>query len=676
MNKTWNIDMSKKILIDAVFPNETRVVRVDQKGNIEEIEYETANKNQIKGNLYLAKVVRVEPSLQAAFIEYQNNKSGFLPFSEISPDYFHIPVSDREDLTDKSLIDDQIEEGFEQEEEVEYLKDESSRKATSIIYKKYKINEVIKKGQILLVQAQKEERGNKGASFTTYISLAGKYCVLVPNKAYSSGISRRISNNEERKRLKSVVDELTSSSASISLILRTASAHKSFNELKKDYDYLTNLWNKIREVVVSSNAPSFIHQEEGIIQKTLRDMLDKDTQEVMIQGADAYLAACEFIQNIYPSAKNIIKEYRAKTPIFTKYSIEEKLAKLYQPVSYLPSGGYIVINPTEALIAIDVNSGKSTSERNIEETAFKTNLEAVEEIALQSRIRDLAGLIVIDFIDMSDQANRKAIEKALKDIFSHDKAKVQVGSISSFGLLEMSRQRLRASFLESNAMICNHCSGKGLVRADESNAMLILRTIENEIFKGNYVQLNLYAHISSITYIINNKRDELKFIEEKNNIKINLFPENSENHDKFSIEKIKAPVERIEESSVTTEPLLNAQLLLKPINNLDDDKPAADNNKKTKWNKKAKAKKESQKQDISENSIETKPNNQEEENYFADTNSSNLENELVKDVIEPDPNLADVEVKKKKRIYKKNYRNRIKKKQSQVATAPVVETVD
>jgi ribonuclease E len=541
--------MTKKILIDAVFPREIRVIKIDSNNNIEEIEYETANKNQIKGNVYLAKVIRVEPSLQAAFIEYGSGKSGFLPFSEISPAYYNIPSEELIDTTE--VVIEEVEEHLvslesEEDQEIDSLEDEISEiqnAESEPLYKKYKIQDVIQRGQVFLAQAQKEERGNKGASFTTYVSLAGKYCVLMPNKPKNNGISRRISSSDERKRLKTIIDKITNANDILkhSIILRTAATGRSSYELKKDYDYLINLWNKITESVASAKPPAFIHMEEGIIQKTIRDLYDKEVSEILIHGKKAFEQAAEFMKNILPTDMANIREYRAKTPIFARYGIEEHLMNLYQPVVNLPSGGYIVINPTEALTSIDVNSGKSTAERGIEETAFKTNIEAAKEIAKQARLRDIAGLIVIDFIDMYDSANRKAVEKSLRDALGPDKAKTQLGSISTFGLLEMSRQRLRASFLESNSVICNHCNGKGVVRAEESNAMLILRTLENEIYKGSYSQVNIYAHLAVILYLINHKRDEIKMIEDKYSIRINLYQENSRgmNSDAFSIEKVR-----------------------------------------------------------------------------------------------------------------------------------------
>lgn len=578
--------MNKKIIIDANFPNETRVVLLNSNNNIEDIEYSNVNKRQLKGNIYLAKITRVEPSLQSAFIDYGQDKSGFLPFSEIHPMYFHIPVSDQKpsisglqeiapskitsddlaetvasnhynsimdneeiDLTTiEKLIDEKVQSEFDLEvadADIETINQDKNDTAFS--QKQYKIQEVIKKGQILLVQVTKEERGNKGASFTSYISLAGKYCVLMPNKSSHNGVSRKISNAEERKRLKNIISNLTPNldKSTASIIARTAAIGHTTLEMKRDYDYLARLWNKIRETTLKSTAPCFIHEEDGIIQKTIRDMFDHNVKELIIQGSEAYDSAVKFMRDILPFEISKVKDYKGKPPIFTKFCIEDQLSSLYQPVVPLPSGGYLVINPTEAMISIDVNSGKATSERNIEETALKTNLEAAKEIARQVRLRDLSGLLVIDFIDMYEIRNRRIIERSLKEFLARDRARIQTGSISPFGLLEMSRQRMRPSFLESNSTICSHCNGKGIIRADESNAMLILRTVENEIFNDNIDIVNVYAGMSSIIYILNNKRQEILFIEEKHKIKLNFNFDPDATSDSYSVEKIKLPKDNI-----------------------------------------------------------------------------------------------------------------------------------
>ncbi|WP_016769985.1 Rne/Rng family ribonuclease [Rickettsia sibirica] len=570
--------MNKKIIIDANFPSETRVVLLGQSNNIEDIEFQTTVRQQNKGNIYLAKVTRIEPSLQAVFIEYGMDKSGFLPFSEIHPNYYNLPTSERnfpvnafpeialsnitveddkekpaaiyDSLVDSEEIDlktieDLVESTFQSELNLEAADDiemiQSGTPESNIPqYKQYKVQEVIRKNQILLVQVTKEERGNKCAAFTTYISLAGKYCVLMPNKGSQNGISRKISNGEERKRLKDILNKIVSGDKNAySVIVRTAGRGSSTLDLKKDYNYLARLWNKIRKSTIKFPAPCFIHEEDSIIRKTIRDMCDHNVKEVVIQGQEGYADASKFMQDLLPSELVKLKEHKSKTPIFTKFQVEEQLVKLYQPVVTLPSGGYIVINPTEALIAIDVNSGKSTSEQNIEETALKTNLEAAKEVAKQVKLRDLSGLIVVDFIDMSEAKNRKIIERSFKEFLSRDRARIQTGNISQFGLLEFSRQRLRSSFLETNSAICSHCNGKGVIRASDANAMLILRTIENEIFEERIDVINVFTNIVSVLYLLNNKRAEIKFIEEKYNIKLNFYSDPNATSDSYSIEKVK-----------------------------------------------------------------------------------------------------------------------------------------
>ncbi|ALN41555.1 ribonuclease E [Rickettsia rhipicephali] len=570
--------MNKKIIIDANFPSETRVVLLGQSNNIEDIEFQTTVRQQNKGNIYLAKVTRIEPSLQAVFIEYGMDKSGFLPFSEIHPNYYNLPTLERnfpvnafpeialanitveddkekpaaiyDSLVDSEEIDlktieDLVESKFQSELNLEAADDieiiQSGTPESNIPqYKQYKVQEVIRKNQILLAQVTKEERGNKCAAFTTYISLAGKYCVLMPNKGSQNGISRKISNGEERKRLKDILNKIVSGDKNAySVIVRTAGRGSSTLDLKKDYNYLARLWNKIRKSTIKFPAPCFIHEEDSIIRKTIRDMCDHNVKEVVIQGQEGYEDASKFMQDLLPSELAKLKEHKSKTPIFTKFQVEEQLVKLYQPVVTLPSGGYIVINPTEALISIDVNSGKSTSEQNIEETALKTNLEAAKEVAKQVKLRDLSGLIVVDFIDMSEAKNRKIIERSFKEFLSRDRARIQTGNISQFGLLEFSRQRLRSSFLETNSAICSHCNGKGVIRASDANAMLILRTIENEIFEERIDVINVFTNIVSVIYLLNNKRAEIKFIEEKYNIKLNFYSDPNATSDSYSIEKVK-----------------------------------------------------------------------------------------------------------------------------------------
>lgn len=575
--------MSKKIIIDTMFPNETRVALLSNDNNIDDIEFDYAARPQNKGNIYLAKITKIEPSLQAAFIDYGNDKSGFLPFVEINPDYYHIPVADQKSLvhnlkeieptqvmTDdrpdvnlriidndeidlskiEELIDTKSSSTFDIESsDVDVETISTPLHESSHVQKHYKIQEVIKKGQILLVQLVKEERGNKGASFSTYISLAGKYCVLMPNRHSQNGISRKISNVDERKRLKNIIEKLTSDAEhSFSVVVRTAGIGRTGADITRDYNYLVRLWNKIREVTLKSIAPCFIHQEEGIIQKTIRDMCDHNVKELIIQGASAYQSAVKFMKEILPTDVYKVKEYKNKVPIFTKFAVEDQLSKLYQPVVSLKSGGYIVIHPTEALISIDINSGKATSERNIEETALKINIEAAKEIARQVRLRDLSGLLVIDFIDMHEGRHRRIVERSIKEFLSRDRARIQISNISNFGLLEMSRQRLRPSFLELHAIMCTHCNGKGIIRAHESNAMLILRTVENEICNDNDVEIvNIFASSDAVIYLLNNQRKEIAMIEEKYAIKLHCYCDTCATADSYSIEKIRnnsRPVDR------------------------------------------------------------------------------------------------------------------------------------
>lgn len=569
--------MSKKILIDGVFPNQTRVALVNANNILDDIEYESSNIHQIKGNIYLAKIVRVEPGLQAAFIDYGGEKNGFLPFSEIHPGYYNIPIADTYKYTSelsnlqqisppKSDIEDSEQEKIEdntadidKEIDISFIEkmidEEPSQSQDTLesdldkiddkieplpLYKQYKIQDVIKKGQIILVQALKEERGNKGASFTSYVSLAGKYCVLMPNNPGHHGISRRITNGNERRRLRDIISNLLSEEdlKIASVIMRTAGTGRTSADIRRDYEYLVRLWNLIREQTLKSKAPSLIHIEEAIIQKAIRDLYDSSVQEIIIDGEEAFKSAIDFMAHLLPKDVKKIKKHGSLIPIFSAQNIESQVASLYQQTVCLPSGGYIVINPTEALTSIDVNSGRSTSEKNIEETALKTNVEAAKEIARQLRIRDISGLIVIDFIDMYESRNRKIVERSLKEYLSRDRAKIQLGGISTFGLLEMSRQRMRPSFLESHTKMCSHCNGKGIVRDEEANSMVILRTLENEIHTLDADIANIYANSNIILYLLNNKRFEIASIEDKYGIKLNFLIDHSTTSDGFSIEKI------------------------------------------------------------------------------------------------------------------------------------------
>ncbi|MFN3229784.1 MAG: ribonuclease E/G, partial [Asticcacaulis sp.] len=410
--------MSKTMLIDAAHAEETRVVVLNGQ-RVEEFDFESQSKKQLRGNIYLAKVTRVEPSLQAAFVEYGGNRHGFLAFNEIHPDYYQIPVADREALMaelanssgDDDHVDDEDDDGELPAEELRLRRH---------LMRRYKIQEVIKRRQILLIQVVKEERGNKGAALTTYLSLAGRYCVLMPNTARGGGISRKITNATDRKRLKTVAQSLEVPQG-MGLIIRTAGAKRTKQEIKRDYDYLLRLWENIRETTLQSTAPALIYEEEDLVKRAIRDLFDKDIDTVWVEGEDGYRSAKDFMRMIMPSQAKKIQYYRDSSPLFVRHRVEDVLQQIYSPVVPLKSGGYLVINQTEALVAIDVNSGKSTRERNIEATALKTNLEAAEEAARQMRLRDLAGLIVIDFIDMDEGKNNRAVEKKLKDALSEDR---------------------------------------------------------------------------------------------------------------------------------------------------------------------------------------------------------------------------------------------------------------
>ena len=530
--------MTKKMLIDAHQPEETRVVLLN--GNkIEEFDYENNSLAQLKGNVYLARVTRVEPSLQAAFVEYGGNRQGFLAFSEIHPDYYRIPVGDREALeadSEESSSAEAQESAAADAEPSEENEDTSSSnnapeelggddehddrsQSSESMMRRYKIQEVITRKQILLVQVVKEERGNKGAALTTYLSLAGRYCVLMPNSNRGGGVSRKITNVADRKRLKSVVSDLNIPKG-MAVIVRTAGSKRTKTEIKRDYAYLSKLWNEIRSKTLQSEAPALIHEEGSLVKRAVRDMYTNDVEEVLIEGDDSYKVAKAQMKMLIPShAKRVIK-YEGTEHLFQNYGIEPQLDTIHQGEVTLKSGGYLVINQTEALVAIDVNSGKATRERNIEETALKTNLEAAEEVGRQLKLRDLSGLIVIDFIDMEENRNKSAIERKLKDALRHDRARIQVGSISHFGLLEMSRQRLRPSLAESVSQACPHCAGTGRIRSINSAALQILRVVEDEAGNRPGQDISIFVHPDVALYILNQKRASLASLEQQFGISI------------------------------------------------------------------------------------------------------------------------------------------------------------
>jgi ribonuclease E len=547
--------MSMRMLIDARHPEETRVAVV--KGNrIEEFDFESAEHKQLKGNIYLAKVTRVEPSLQAAFIDYGGNRHGFLAFSEIHPDYYQIPKADRdallreeaehaaeeERLRAAELDDGDDHETVEEADEsaAEYAEvgseeagtgsnrspvDESAadelRRKRQNLRRRYKIQDVIQRRQVLLVQVVKEERGNKGAALTTYLSLAGRYCVLMPNTSHGGGISRKISNGADRKRLKSIMSDLKLPTT-MGLIVRTAGLSRTKVEIKRDFDYLARLWDEIRERTLGSTAPALIYRDSDLVKRAIRDLYHREIDEVIVEGEEGYKAARGFMKLLMPSHVRRVKVHTETTPLFQRYGAEDQLSAMYQPIVQLKSGGYLVINPTEALVSIDINSGRSTREHNIEQTAYSTNIEAAAEIARQLRLRDMAGLIVIDFIDMEQSSHVRKVEKAMKEALKNDRARIQVGRISSFGLMEMSRQRLRTGVLEASTKPCPHCEGTGLMRTAASAGLSALRIIEDEAARGRGDKILLRAGREAAVYVLNKKRAELADIEQRYGVSIEI----------------------------------------------------------------------------------------------------------------------------------------------------------
>ncbi|MDC3100554.1 Rne/Rng family ribonuclease [Candidatus Pelagibacter sp.] len=551
--------MEKNLYIDASHPDETRVV-LKENGNIEDYEYETVKNNLIKNNIYLGKVSRVEPSLQAAFIDFGRERHGFLSFNDIQSDYYQIPSSDldkikqeeeklREELAKKSEEDDisnkdldPPSEDSNHDKKIETDNhDNNGINKSKIPSKRYKIQEVIKPNQVILVQVLKDERGLKGAALTTFISIAGKYIVLMPNTPKGGGISRKIFNFGERKKIRSILNEIKIPKE-MGLIVRTAGSNKTKNDIEYDLSSLIDNWNKIKESAMNAIAPALIHQESDIIKRTLRDIYDDDTKNIIIQGNEGYQKAKNFMKILMPKSVKKIKKYREKEPLFIKEKIEEKLNEIYDTQVKLNSGGYLVINPTEALISIDINSGKSIKQKNVESTALDTNLEAAEEIARQIKIRDLSGLIIIDFIDMMNFGNRKQVERKLKERCRKDRARVQIGRISSFGLLEMSRQRLRESSVQWHISLTN-----------QSFAQKIIKLIEVKAIKSKAKIVNTNIPEKIKNFLLDNFQKDLKYMEKKYKIKINLLgdklllvPEyeiSLENKSKKVLEKIENKIE-------------------------------------------------------------------------------------------------------------------------------------
>ncbi len=543
--------MSKKMLIDATHPEETRVV-VSENSRVEELDVDTSTKKQIKGNIYLAKVVRVEPSLQAAFVDYGGNRHGFLAFSEIHPDYYQIPVADREAL--KAMLKKAAEDEVEPTEENENTSDvevvsETENDVRTRVYpsfiKKYKIQEVIRQGQVMLVQVVKEERGNKGAALTTYLSLAGRFSVLMPNNGKGGGISRKITNVKDRKALRTIIDKF-SIPEGMSVIIRTAGQGKTKTEIKRDYDYLIKTWMKIREETLESLAPKLIHEEGDIVKRSLRDVFTPDIEEIWVEGEAVFKSAKEFMKMLMPAQAKKIKQYKGVEPIFVAHQIEQQLESIHNNIVQLKSGGYLVIDQTEALVAVDVNSGRATKEHDIEETALRTNLETCDELARQLRLRDMAGLIVIDFIDMEEAKNNAAVERRLKEALKKDRARIQVGKMSGFGLVEMSRQRLHSSFLESSYQPCLHCGGKGVIRSVESCAMHALHILEEAAFKNSSNKLLISLPQNVATYLLNVKRSHLVALETKYSVNIQIIPDETLlRSSDYKLERIREDGERL-----------------------------------------------------------------------------------------------------------------------------------
>ena len=550
------------IIIDGAYREERRVA-VLQNGILQDFDREALSIKQIKGNIYLARVTRVEQSLQACFVDYGSDRHGFLPFGDIHPDYYQISEAERQKL--KELNNSQNPNRFEDEDShyqqnpspkdnfndddkeesfstgAYSVEDETAGYQGNIhsIYKRFNIQEVIKPNQLVLVQVVKEERGNKGASMTTYISIAGKYCVLMANTPNKGGVSKKVDNFRDRKILRSILNEINIGNDR-SIIIRTAGVGKKPEDIKRDCEYLNRLWDNIKDASLTSKAPTFIHAEDDVIRRCIRDIYNENVDEVIVEGEESFETVMSFVKLTMPNFNHNIKLHDDRIPIFNKYRVEQQISALYEKQINLPSGGSIVIDHTEALVAIDVNSGRATKESGVEETAYTTNLEASKEIAKQLRIRDLAGLIVIDFIDMYDQKNRRNIERTLRDALQNDRARIQLGRISVFGLLEMSRQRLGASFFETITEPCKHCSGTGYVRSIEIMAVSILRAIRHACSDKQAGVIYIYTSAETIAYIMNFKKTEIISTEKNYNIHIFMHPADDIGSQGFTIKKRKS----------------------------------------------------------------------------------------------------------------------------------------
>ena len=527
--------MSKKMLIDACLDEETRLAII----NGQKIEtFETETQRQIKGNIYLAQITHIEPSLQAAFVEYGGNRHGFLAFSEIHSDYFQLPKADR-DLSQKVSDGDGVNlevksnpnasnghaKGAKDSNEggIDEAQSQDDFTRGQNYHQKYDIQEVVKHKQVLLVQIVKEERGTKGAALTTFLSLAGRYCVLMPNTDKSNGVSRQISNNDARSKMRDLLAGLNIPD-NMSLIIRTAGAQQPIEEIERDLEYLTHLWESIRKLTLESKAPLLVYEEGDLVHRALRDMVKKDIGQIIVEGPSAYQKAKEFMELFMPSQLEILKEHKDNQPIFAQHGIENMLEDIFSPTCHLKSGGYIVINQTEALVAIDVNSGRATGEHNIENTALKTNLEAAEEVARQARLRDLAGLLVVDFIDMENNHNIRSVEKKIRDAFRSDRARVKLGKISpDFCLFQMSRQRLRPEISAGRVEACPECNGTGQVLTSETIALHALRASSAEASRAKSdCEIILKVSWPVALYILNQKRDDILKIESENDVPLRV----------------------------------------------------------------------------------------------------------------------------------------------------------
>lgn len=553
--------MSKKIYVDAVHPEETRVVVVDTATNrVSDFDVETTTKPQIKGNIYLAKVIRVEPSLQAAFVDYGTGKNGFLPFSEIHPDYYQVSPEQKKkllELAHANIIDDDDDPDDENDEIAEY-DDHSAGEDNKEFAKRareFKIQDVIKPKQILLIQGVKEERGQKGASMTTYLSLAGRFAVLMPNsrKRNSYGISKKISDKSERARLRDILHGLKIPKG-MTVVLRTAAMGADATSIAADYDYLVNLWNEIRKTTLESVAPVTIHTEDSLLRRVVRDFLADKDDVLVVQGEEAYDAAKMYFQQMYGRAprKQLVQYKDVAVPLMVKAGVEKQLEGLHGPYVQLPSGGSLVINQTEAMVTIDVNSSRAIKEKDIEQTALNTNLEAAEEIALQLRLRDLAGIVAIDFIDMEEERNNRKLEMKMREVMKRDRARTQVAKINAFGVLMLSRQRLRSSFIETSYVQCPHCLGAGVVPSIQTAALIMFRHLQEKLLAKSAQKIIMTVPTDVAIYLLNNKRAELAAMESEFETEIVIIGDDS----MMSIEQYS--IQRVAPEAAKTEDLLDA----------------------------------------------------------------------------------------------------------------------